>query len=105
MTDALDWQPPYKASHGYEFGDWRPIRDAIEAAYGEMGIERGNSIDRRDWNLVGLAMNYAEFASRPACVECKKRLRQHQIIRCLDCKMPLCEACAPRHFWPDGRPK
>lgn len=102
----LDWKAPAKSSNGdYYFGDWRPIRNAIEAAYAEMGIEVTGSIDRRDWNLIGLALNHAEFASRATCLECKERLPQHAVIRCLDCKAALCERCAPRHFWPNGRPR
>jgi hypothetical protein len=86
------------------FGDWRPIRNAIETAYREIGEEVPQTIPFRDWNLAGLAIKAYEQASLPKCVECKRKLDWPSVIRCLDCKAPLCEHCAPRHFWPNGRP-
>jgi hypothetical protein len=87
------------------FGDWRPIRNAIEAAYRELGEDVPSSIPERDWNLAGLSITLHERASMPRCTECKEPFDNwHAVIRCLDCKAPLCERCAPRHFWPNGRP-
>jgi hypothetical protein len=87
------------------FGDWRPIRNAIEAAYREMGEDVPPSIPERDWNLAGLSITLHERASMLKCAECKEPFDNwHAVIRCLDCKAPLCERCAPRHFWPNGRP-
>lgn len=105
MGDA--WKPPAARNHdgSIAFGDWRPVRDAIEAAQSAMGIAPTGNIDPATWNLVGLALYYHEFTSRPHCFNCQKQLRQFEVIRCLDCKASLCQVCAPGHFWPNGRPK
>ena len=102
----MDWQPPTADNQGrYSVADWRPLRDAIVAAYRVLGIEEGkDGIDRRDWNLVLLAMSYRDHASRPTCVECREPVEWHEAIRCFDCKAPLHERCASHHFWPNGRP-
>lgn len=86
------------------FHDWRPIRNAIEAAYRELGQPVPSDIPTADWNLVGVAIEQFERAARPACIECQRSLDRYEVIRCLDCKAPLCERCAPKHFWPNGRP-
>lgn len=100
-----EWQPPRrKMSNGtFEFGDWRPIRDAIDAAQKALGGESFKDIPRDIWNMVGLAISYHEFACMPTCVECRERISHGYVIRCLDCKGALHERCAPKHFWPNGR--
>jgi len=64
----------------------------------------GNTPDR-DWNLVSAAIHHYEEANRPKCFECKRALYRSEDIRCLDCNMVFCEACAAMHFWPNGREK
>ena len=101
-----EWKPPYKMSNGdYGFDDWRPIRNAIEAAYTELGQKVPKNIDKEIWNLVGLSIHHYSHAMQFDCAECRKSLRHGTEIRCLDCKAVLCEQCAPRHFWPNGRPR
>ena len=87
------------------FGDWRPIRNAIEEAYRLNGEEVPDNIPTRDWNFAGTAIQCFNDATRPKCTNCKTQLEHFQVIRCLDCKSPLCEICAPGHFWPNGRLK
>lgn len=101
------WSPPNRRQHdgAIEFKNWRPIRDAIEASRRALGENADADIPADVWNLVGLALDYHEFASSPHCVECKRHMFRRTVIRCLDCKQPLCETCAPVHFWPNGRPK
>lgn len=99
---------PHKMSNGdFDFGDWRAVRKAIEQSYVAMGKQVPSSIPREDWNLVGLAIAAHAFNTRCPCagLRCEKKLYAHEVIRCLDCKAPLCEDCAPGHFWPNGRPK
>ena len=102
---TLDWQPPSTDSQDrYMFGDWRSIRNAIDAAREVLGEPPAGNIPDPDWKLVGLAMTYNDWVSRISCINCQKKLLRYQEIRCLDCKAVLCEQCAPRHFWPNGRP-
>lgn len=90
---------------GKQFDDWLPIRNAIDKARAELGLEALKSIPEDEWNLVGTAIEkYLEGLKAPCC-ECKKPIDIRHRIVCYDCKAPLCEACAPRHFWPNGRPK
>ena len=88
------------------FGDWRDIRSAIEAAYSEIGKTAGkDGIDRADWDLVDKSIKaYRRLAER-TCVNCDKPITFQCEIVCLDCSGPLHKECAPRHFWPNGRPK
>lgn len=103
MSD--DWKPPgRKMTDGAViFDGWRPIRDAVDAAYVALGREPVANIPTEEWNLVGLAIDYYRHANRATCVECGSKLWAHETIRCLDCKAPLCERCAPKHFWPNGQ--
>lgn len=99
------WEPPVPDNQGrFAVGDWQPVRDAIEAAYLAMGTPRSGDIPQREWNLAVLVMSYARHAAMPTCSQCKTRIQPYDTIRCLDCKAPLCERCAPGHFWPNGRP-
>lgn len=96
------WQPPHKDINGhFAAGDWRPIRNAIEAALSVVG--EPTKIEPRDWDLVLLALHHYEWAGRPNCMGCHEPVAWHEAIRCLDCKAPLHERCAPVHFWPNGR--
>ena len=98
----MSWQPPKPDSQGrYMLGDWRPTRNAIDAAKALLGEPQ--AIEQRDWNLVVLAHDHLTQEARPSCVNCRTRIAWHEAIRCLDCKAPLCETCAPNHFWPNGR--
>lgn len=98
------WKPQEPNSQGtIAVGDWQPVRAAIEAAYGALGIPFNGNIEQRDWNLVVLALDHVKHHSQPKCLQCREPLEQHEVIRCLDCKAPLCEHCAPHHFWPNGR--
>lgn len=107
MTVVSDWKPPTPDSQGrYSVGDWQSVRAAIEAAYAVLGIQQGQSgIDKRDWNLVLLALDFKTHASQPQCVECQQRVPWNQSITCYDCGAPMHKDCATRHFWPNGRPK
>lgn len=89
----------------FNFGDWHPVREAMTNAYSAMEVTIEGNIPTREWNLVGLALDYHRHATMSACVNCKTPLDHWLVIRCLDCKAPLCEQCAPRHFWPNGRPQ
>ena len=104
MSGLDDWRPPTKphGGDGIIFSNWQSIRAAIEAAYRALGREVPKSIPTDDWNLIGLAIDAYAHAQRVACFECRTKLWNHETIRCLDCKAPLCERCAPRHFWPNG---
>lgn len=100
----MSWEPPNPDSQGrYTVGDWRPVRNAIDAAKQQLGEPQ--AIEQRDWNLVVLALDHMASETRPKCISCKTRLPWHEVIRCLDCKAPLCEHCAPQHFWPNGKPR
>lgn len=107
MSALDDWKPPSARlnSDGIIFGNWQSIRAAIEAAYTALGREVPKSIPTEDWNFAGLAIDAYAHGMRSTCCECKNKLWPSETIRCLDCKAPLCEGCAPRHFWPNGRPK
>lgn len=84
--------------------DWTVTRRAIETAYSALGEPVPNDIPERDWRLVGLALEADRIASIRTCVECRKPIEHGVQIVCLDCHAALHEACAPRHFWPNGRP-
>lgn len=99
----MDWKPPTPDDQGrYTLGDWQPMRRAIDAAKRELG--EAAQIEQRDWNLVLLAHDHLAHEAKPSCAHCRTRIAWHEVIRCLDCKAPLCERCAPEHFWPNGRP-
>ena len=106
MSDG-DWAPPTRTMQDgvLIFDSWRPIRDAIDASYRARGLEPPRSVPKDEWNMVGLAIHFHDHAGRATCVNCRSKLWNYQTIRCLDCKAALCEQCAPKHFWPNGRPK
>ncbi len=86
------------------FPNWKPIRKAIEEAYQALGRDKPHTIPVDEWNLVGTAINEYDEAKKEECVSCNSKLTRFETIRCLDCKAPFCELCAPAHFWPKGRP-
>lgn len=95
-------------------GDWRPFRDAVEAAMKEEGIEktveqtadgRSVSIPNYVWNIGCVSILHWLEAHQPKCGDCKKVIEPGEDIRCLDCKWLMCPFCAEKHFWPNGRPK
>lgn len=100
-----DWNPPKQRMQdgAVIFGGWQSIRAAIEAAYKALGREVPQNIPTEDWNLAGLAIDAYAHSMRSSCIECRRKLLNHETIRCLDCKAALCEYCAPKHFWPNGR--
>lgn len=102
MSD--EWVAPSIRNGSVSVNDWPPVRAAIEGAYRALGRETPSSIPTEEWNLVALAMDFHKHASRSACLECRTPLFRTQEIRCLDCKAVVCETCAPKHFWPNGRP-
>lgn len=104
-TLAGDWLPPTRKmpDGAIMFHGWQAIRAAIEAAYAAQGREVPANIPVEDWNLAGLAIEAFAHATRASCVTCKTNLWGGETIRCLDCKAALCERCAPKHFWPNGR--
>jgi hypothetical protein len=83
--------------------DWRPTRKAIEAAYSKLGREIPRDIPRADWDFAAAVLESYREASRRTCCECAELIEYRAEIVCLDCKAPLHERCAPKHFWPKGR--
>ncbi|TBW32608.1 hypothetical protein EYW49_21970 [Siculibacillus lacustris] len=86
------------------FGDWRDTRAVIEAAYEGIGESHPGNIPRRDWNLVERALEKFKALSGRTCGECGQPIAFRAEIVCLDCGVALHKGCAPRHFWPAGRP-
>lgn len=86
-------------------GDWRDTRAALEIAYKAMGEDHPGNIPERDWQLAELLKNAFVEQKTYTCVECRKPIQYRTEITCLDCGAPLHKECAPRHFWPKGRPK
>ena len=88
------------------FGEWRDIRKAVEDAVEIVdGVRPTGSIDKRDYAIVRAAIESFRASQAFACIECGEVVEYGQEIRCLDCKRPLHERCAIRHFWPNGRPR
>ena len=102
-----DWKPPARTmpSGAIIFDNWQAVRASIDAAYTALGRDRPDNIPTEVWNLVGLAIDHRAHAMRATCSTCGRRLWPHQTIRCYDCRAALCEACAPKHLWPKGRPR
>lgn len=100
------WQPPTErmTDGAYIFAGWQSIRAAADAVYEVLGKKHAGGIVTDDWNLIGLGIDAYRHQTKTSCLECEKPLWPHEIIRCLECKTPLCETCAPKHFWPKGRP-
>lgn len=87
------------------FGDWRDTRDALETAYRVLGEAHPGNLPERDWKLAdALKVAFIEQNQR-TCAECLKPIEYRSEIVCLDCGCALHKVCAPRHFWPKGRPK
>lgn len=84
--------------------DWRPTRDALDLAYIAMG-ETHLNIPERDWNLATALRDAFVKQSEFTCAGCQRPIRYREEIRCLDCGAALHKECAPRHFWPNGRPE
>ncbi len=92
-----------------QFNDWQSVRDALEDAYKELGLEMvetepgSRKYPDEHWNLAGLVRDHvaAQYSRLlGSCISCKTSLNFHTVIRCLDCRAPLCENCAPAHFGP-----
>lgn len=86
-------------------GDWRPLANALEKVYEFLGLQKeDNGICDHDWNLgVRLFHEFKEQqTANQTCMglNCKTPLTYHTVIRCLDCRMALCEYCAKAHFGP-----
>ena len=97
--------PPPNERPVMTYGDWRDTKAAITDAYGVIGETHKGDVPERDWKLVDAALTSYRDALQSVCIECKTVLPVKSEIRCLDCKAPLCETCAPKHFWPNGRPR
>jgi len=100
---VTSYKPPPIRDGSVTFGDWPPIRNAIVAAYKALGQEAPSNIPVEVWNIAGLAIDAYRHGARSHCIDCHEALWPQATIRCLDCKAPLCENCAPKHFWPDGK--
>lgn len=91
------------------FEPWEPVFDAIRHAYKELGMEmeQVNATMRRynptHWNIAGKVYEWArsQNAGGGHCYRCGCALTFGTVIRCLDCKAPMCERCAPEHFGPN----
>lgn len=88
-------------------GDWRPLRDALDEAYTALDIakpaDESLSFSEQHWDIGVVLWNaFQDYSQRTggACTSCKTPLNFQTVIRCLDCKSPLCEHCAPAHFGP-----
>lgn len=87
------------------FDGWQSVRDALEHAYAELGLQMIQSAPSmweypaEHWNIAGLVRDYV-MRHQGACLQCRAPLDFHTVIRCLDCRALLCEACAPKHFGP-----
>lgn len=86
------------------FGDWRDVRAALGEAYRALGEEHTGNLPERDWKLASEVIGSFRDACCSDCVECRKKIEFRCEIVCLDCGAPLHKKCAPRHFWPNGRP-
>ena len=87
------------------FGDWRDTRAVLEAGYAAIGETHPGDLPERDWKLAeAMIAAFRDRARRP-CAECGKMIDYRAEIVCLDCGCALHKECAPRHFWPNGRPK
>ena len=97
------------------FPNWQPIRQALELAYKELGLEmtktpNGATYPADHWNIAGLVYTYVDRQLSEkvgSCFSCRTKLDFFTVIRCLDCKTTLCEYCAKVHFGPNhaGRAK
>ena len=83
--------------------DWRVTRKAIEGAYKKLGKEIPSNIPRDDWKFAEAILDEYQAQNCRTCGECSKPIDYRCEIICLDCKLPLHEDCAHRHFWPNGR--
>jgi len=99
MTDSAE--PKVEFQHS----DWRPTRDALTLVYRAMGEPVPLDIPRRDWELASGLRSVFIDQHTYTCAECRKPIPYRTEITCLDCNAPLHKECAPRHFWPKGRPK
>lgn len=92
-----------------EFPNWTKVRDALESAYQRLGLQMvvaptgGQHYPVNHWNIAGLVYEEAQSEYkrfRGKCLSCPTELSYETVIRCLDCRATLCEACAPGHFGP-----
>jgi hypothetical protein len=83
-----------------QVGDWVPIRNALESAYKELGLEvPKDGYPTEHWNLAVLVFQTA-MSKQVSCLHCGGHQNIYQVFRCFDCKGHLCENCAPEHFGP-----
>ena len=88
------------------FDDWPAVRDALEHAYAQLGLEMVQrepglrEYPAEHWNIAGIVRDFVlrERASAEVCMTCKATLTFANVIRCLDCRAQLCECCAGVHF-------
>lgn len=90
-------------------GDWRDQRELMRRVYEAKGQKLPANLPDGEWEFFKLIMEkhreVLDALTNPKCASCEKRIYSiTEVIRCLDCKAPFCETCAPRHFWPNGRP-
>lgn len=86
------------------YGDWRVTRAALEAAYRATGEIHQGDLPERDWKLAEALLDAFCEGARRTCAGCGKVIEFRAEIVCLDCGCALHKECAPRHFWPKGRP-
>lgn len=82
-------------------GDWRPVRDALEYAYAQLGREKpaDGGFGVEDWNLAAHVHHYALYRVIK-CPSCQGDSMPALLIECLDCGGRMCKACARDHFGP-----
>lgn len=85
-------------------GDWRDTRTVLGRMEAELEMTYQEYAKTEPWKFADLVIQHYKRLAQPVCAECRKKIIGFD-IRCLDCKATLCELCAPRHFWPNGRPK
>ncbi len=85
-------------------GDWRDQREALEAAYKDLGIETGGNIPEHDWKLVEAVLKRHSYLNGWKCMDsrCNKELSVFSMIRCAECHMIFCERCIFPHFEASG---
>ena len=82
-------------------GDWRPVCDALDAAFAILGRPQQSSYSTSTWNLAAVIFELAQKQiSEVKCAHCGKKIHHLSAFRCFDCKATLCEYCAPSHFGP-----
>ena len=81
------------------FGDWRDLREAVEAA-DQTWSARGNDEREALWAFAeGVIREFQPLRER--CLTCGEIIPSREAYRCADCHTPHCRGCIRRHFASD----